>query len=127
MSRVAGNGEGLAPPAGPYSPSVRVGAIVACSGQAAIDADGQIVRAGIEEQTALTLTNVVAALAASGATPADVLHVRVYLTDVAHFAAMNEVYRQFFDDPYPARTTVYVGLPEGLLVEVDALAAVGEQ
>ena len=47
---------------------------------------------------------------------------RVYLTDVAHFAEMNDAYREFFEESFPARTTVYVGLPEGLLVEIDALA-----
>ena len=52
------------------------------------------------------------------------ISVRVFLTEVEHFAAMNEVYREFFTEPYPARSTIYVGLPPGLLVEIDALAVV---
>ncbi|RNL62523.1 RidA family protein [Nocardioides marmoriginsengisoli] len=126
MPRTVATGEGLAPPAGPYSPCVRIGDTIACSGQAAIDADGEIVRAGIERQTEITLANMVAALATAGVDESDVLHVRVYLTDVEHFAPMNKVYETFFSAPYPARTTVYVGLPEGLLVEIDALAVLPE-
>jgi len=51
---------------------------------------------------------------------------RVYLTDVADFPAMNEVYSAFVDAPFPARTTVYVGLPAGMLVEIDALAVLDD-
>lgn len=49
----------------------------------------------------------------------------MYLTDTQYFAAMNEVYRSYFDEPFPARTTVYVTLPAGMLIEVDALAVLG--
>ncbi|MEP7036683.1 MAG: RidA family protein, partial [Actinomycetota bacterium] len=76
-------------------------------------------------QTKQAMANVGHALAACGATWENVLHLRVYLTDPDDFAAMNEAYRTFVAEPYPARTTVYVGLPAGLLVEIDALAAHG--
>ncbi len=62
------------------------------------------------------------AVRAGGGTEADIIKVTVYLTDTAHFAAMNEVYRETFSEPYPARSTVYLTLPAGMLIEVDALA-----
>jgi 2-iminobutanoate/2-iminopropanoate deaminase len=69
-----------------------------------------------------TLRNVNTVLAAAGASMDDVIMLRVYLTDVAHFGEMNQAYGEFVSEPFPARTTVYVGLPAGLLVEIDALA-----
>jgi enamine deaminase RidA (YjgF/YER057c/UK114 family) len=75
-------------------------------------------------QTRQAFVNLLAHLASAGATADDVISVRVFLTQVDHFAAMNEVYREFFNDPFPARSTIYVGLPPGLLVEIDALAVV---
>jgi enamine deaminase RidA (YjgF/YER057c/UK114 family) len=95
--------------------------MVLCAGQGGHDLDGSLAT-GIAEQTEQCLANVLAALAACGATETDVVKVGVYLTDVAHFAAMNEVYARVFSEPYPVRTTVYVGLPPGMLIEVDAIA-----
>src|SRR5581483_9824794 len=82
---------------------------------------------GLREQTLQTLDNVQAILEEGGATWDDVMMIRVYLTDVDHFAEMNEIYDSYFEaqgltQPAPARTTVYVGLPRGLLIEIDALA-----
>ncbi|MFF1477659.1 RidA family protein [Streptomyces sp. NPDC058301] len=82
---------------------------------------------GLREQTLQTFANVRAILEEGGATWDDVMMMRVYLTDVAHFAEMNEIYDAYFEEqglkaPAPARTTVYVGLPKGLLIEIDALA-----
>ncbi|MFE6333891.1 RidA family protein [Streptomyces sp. NPDC057806] len=84
----------------------------------------------LREQTLQTLDNVKAILAEGGASWDDVMMIRVYLTDVAHFAEMNEIYNAYFEAqrltaPPAARTTVYVGLPAGLLVEIDALAVLG--
>ncbi|KUL55198.1 reactive intermediate/imine deaminase [Streptomyces sp. NRRL F-4489] len=81
----------------------------------------------LREQTLQTLANVKAILEEGGATWDDVMMLRVYLTDTDHFAEMNEIYNQYFDEqrltqPPAARTTVYVGLPKGLLIEIDALA-----
>lgn len=120
-ARIAGSTPDAPPQAGPYSQSVRIGDIVACAGQAGFRPDGTLVE-GVGEQTAQALRNIEATLAAVGATMGDVAHVRVYLTDVSQFAEMNSVYETFFEAPYPARTTVYVTLPPGLLVEVDVLA-----
>ncbi|MFB8246614.1 RidA family protein [Streptomyces sp. NPDC001046] len=84
----------------------------------------------LREQTLQTLANVKAVLEEGGASWDDVMMIRVYLTDVAHFAEMNEIYNAYFEEqgltqPPAARTTVYVGLPAGLLIEIDALAVLG--
>ncbi|MGW0554731.1 RidA family protein [Streptomyces sp. NPDC002926] len=84
----------------------------------------------LREQTLQTLANVKAVLEEGGASWDDVMMTRVYLTDVAHFAEMNEIYNAYFEEqglkePASARTTVYVGLPKGLLIEIDALAVLG--
>lgn len=111
-------------PAGPYSQAVRIGSTVACAGQAGYTPAGELVE-GVGPQTRQALANIQAALASVGSSLDEVVHVRVYLTEVGQFAQMNSEYEKFFSAPYPARTTVYVTLPEGLLVEIDALAASG--
>ena len=111
------------PPAGPYSQSTRVANIVQSAGQVGVRPDGTLVE-GVEEQTRQALRNVLAVLAASGAAETDIVSVRVYLTDVAHFSGMNKAYAELLSEPYPSRTTVYVGLRQGLLVEIDALAVI---
>ena len=125
MSRTAGRTQAAPPPAGPYSQSVRIGTIVAAAGQAGLTPDGTLLD-GVGPQTAQALANIGAALEASGAALSDVVSVRVFLTDAAHFAEMNAAYAGAFTEPYPTRTTVYVGLPPGLLVEIDALAVTGD-
>ena len=110
-------------PAGPYSQSVRVGRIVAAAGQGGSDpTTGRLIGDDVRLQTRQALANVRAALAASGASMDDVIRVGVFLVDVDDFAAMNEVYAEAFSVPPPARTTVYVGLPGGMKVEIDAIA-----
>ncbi|MGV9450826.1 RidA family protein [Streptomyces sp. NPDC003635] len=84
----------------------------------------------LREQTLQTLDNVKAILQEGGASWDDVMMLRVYLTDVDHFAEMNDIYNAYFEAqhltaPPAARTTVYVGLPAGLLIEIDALAVLG--
>ncbi|MFP8962022.1 RidA family protein [Streptomyces nanhaiensis] len=82
----------------------------------------------LREQTLQTLANVEAVLREGGASWEDVVMVRVYLTDTGHFAEFNEIYDEYLagtaglTGPPAARTTVYVGLPAGLLVEIDAMA-----
>jgi 2-iminobutanoate/2-iminopropanoate deaminase len=124
VSRTEGRTDGAPAPAGPYSQSVRIGAVVAAAGQVGIRPDGTVVD-GVGPQTRQALANIAAVLEASGATLDDVVSMRVFLTDTSQFEAMNQVYADAFRAPYPARTTVYVGLPDGLLVEIDALAVVG--
>ncbi|MCD9142679.1 RidA family protein [Streptomyces albireticuli] len=113
-----------------FSHGVRKGNILQVAGQVGflpVEPGQEPVVAGptLREQTRQTLANVKAVLEAGGASLEDVVMLRVYLTDTAHFAEMNEVYDEFFADlkeAPAARTTVYVGLPDGLLVEIDALA-----
>jgi 2-iminobutanoate/2-iminopropanoate deaminase len=108
-------------PKGPYSQGRLVGNLLFVAGQGPFDAKGNLVGTTIAEQTMATLANVKAIVEAGGATLADVVKVNVYLTDLADFAAMNEVYASFFPEPHPVRTTVQAGLL-GFLVEIDAVA-----
>lgn len=125
MPRTAYLPDGAQPPAVPLSPGVRKGNIVQVAGQIPVDpATNELVGTTVGEQTRQSMRNVLSVLAAAGASESDVVMLRVYLTDTTHFAEMNDAYREFLSEPYPARTTVYVGLPAGLLVEIDALAVV---
>jgi 2-iminobutanoate/2-iminopropanoate deaminase len=116
-----------APPAGAYSQGIRAGDFVFVSGQGPRDpATGKLAGDTIEEQTARTLENVQAILEAAGATMADVVKVTAHLSDLAHFERYNRVYTAYFPDPKPARTTVGSQLKD-ILVEIDAIAYVGEK
>jgi 2-iminobutanoate/2-iminopropanoate deaminase len=110
---------------GPYSQGVRAGGLVFVSGQIPIDpATGEIVSGGIAAQTERVLRNLRAVLEASGASLTDVVKTTVYLTNLADFAVVNEIYGRSFGAPFPARATVQVAaLPRGALVEIDAIAA----
>ena len=114
--------EGLARPAAPYSPVVVSGDLVYTAGQVGFDESGQLTADDIGGQTVKVFENLLACLRAGGCGPADVIKVNAYLADLGDFAAFNEVYRGIFQEPYPARTTVGVDLPGGILVEVEAIA-----
>ncbi len=114
--------EGMPVPAPPYSPVVVSGDLVYTAGQVAMDATGAIVPGGIAEQTEQVLRNVAACLAAAGCGMADVVKTTVFLTDLVDFAVFNGVYARHFEPPYPARSTVQVGLADGLLIEIEAIA-----
>lgn len=109
---------------GPYSQAIDLGNLVFCSGQIPVNpATGEIPE-GITAQTEQALANVTALLAAASLTLADVVKTTVFLADMAHFGAMNEVYGKHFPSPYPARSAVAVReLPKGVLVEVEVIAA----
>lgn len=109
---------------GPYSQAIEVGNFVFASGQIAIDpATGAIVEGGIAEQTRQALTNAQNILKAAGTDLSHVVKTTVYLDNMDDFTAMNEVYAQFFSEPFPARSAVAVEkLPKGALVEVEVLA-----
>ncbi|WP_275562333.1 Rid family hydrolase [Streptomyces sp. 5-6(2022)] len=111
----------------PLSQGIRKGPVLQVSGQLPLDPDsGEVVGTTVAEQTAQTLRNVTAVLKEGGAGLEDVVMLRVYLTDPAHLAEMNEAYATAVGVPFPARTTVYMHLPPGLLVEVDALAVLDD-
>lgn len=96
------------------------------SGQVPLTPDGVLAGADIVAQTTQSLRNVAAILAAAGLGMADVVKTTVYLTDLADFAAMNEVYAAAFGPHAPARATVQVAaLPAGARVEIDAIAVAG--
>ncbi len=124
MGRIAITTDRIAPPAGPFSPAIRVGDVVYVSGQVAQDpATGLLVTGDVARQTEQIFRNIREVLEAAGKSSADVVRVSVFLTDIRDFAAMNTVYQQQFEPPYPARTTVAVAaLPLGAAVEVDLIA-----
>lgn len=122
MARQALQPEGLATPKPPYSPVVISGDTVYTAGQIANDPDGNLVQGGIEEQTRQTLVNLRTCLEAAGCTMDDVVKVNAFLADLGDFPGYNQVYAEFFDAPYPARSSVGAGLPPGVLVEIEAVA-----
>ena len=110
---------------GPYSQAIEVNGFVFASGQIPIDpATGDFVEGGIKEQTKQALTNASNILNEAGTDLSHVVKTTVYMADMGDFVAMNEIYAQFFNEPYPARSAVAVkALPKGALVEVEVLAA----
>ena len=110
---------------GPYSQAVRAGQLLFVSGQVPLDpATGQIVSGDIAAQTRRVFENLGAVLEAGGRSFADVVRTTVFLADMNDFAAMNEVYGQYFKEPYPARATVQVArLPKDARVEIDLIAS----
>jgi 2-iminobutanoate/2-iminopropanoate deaminase len=109
---------------GPYSQAVRAGQLLFLSGQVPIDpATGQLVDGDIAAQTRRVFENLAAVLKAGGRSFADVVRTTVFLADMNDFTAMNEVYGQYFHEPYPARATVQVArLPKDAKVEIDLIA-----
>jgi 2-iminobutanoate/2-iminopropanoate deaminase len=114
--------DGVARPSSPYSPVVVSGDLVYTAGQIGADASGAVVGDDIESQCRQALTNLRLCLEAAGCQLADVIKVNGYLVNLDHFPVYNEIYREFFGEPYPARTTVGAALAPGLLVEVEAVA-----
>ena len=115
----------LAPQAiGPYSQAVDLGDLVFVSGQIPIDpASQQVILGPVDVQTERVLKNLQGVLAAAGLSLDHVVRTTVFLTDLANFPKMNEVYTRFFSKDFPARSTVQVsGLPKGVGVEIDAIA-----
>ncbi len=109
---------------GPYSQAVWTGNLLYCSGQTPIDpATGNLISGGIAGQTRQAFANLKAVLASAGLALDDVIKVNVYLTSMANFEGMNQVYRELFSQPYPARTTVaVVELPLNAQVEIELVA-----
>lgn len=112
---------------GPYSQAIEVNGFIFASGQIPIDpSTGNFVEGGIKEQTKQAITNAKNILEEVGTDLAHVVKTTVYLANMADFAAMNEVYATFFQQPFPARSAVAVkDLPKGALVEVEVLAYKG--
>jgi 2-iminobutanoate/2-iminopropanoate deaminase len=109
---------------GPYNHAVRVGDLLFCAGQIPIDpANGNLMVGDIKAQTERVLQNVKAILDDQGLTFANVVKATVFLTDLANFAGMNEVYARHFTHDFPARSTIQVAaLPKGASVEIEVVA-----
>jgi 2-iminobutanoate/2-iminopropanoate deaminase len=122
MDREVVQPPGIARPRAPYSPVVVSGDLVVTAGQVAFDEGGDLVPGGIREQTAQVLDNLAACLGAAGCTFDDVVKVTAFLADLADFEAFNDVYGARFATAPPARSTVGVALPGGILVEIEAIA-----
>ncbi len=112
---------------GPYSQAIQAGGTIYVSGQLPINpATGEFAGADIRAQARQSLENIKAILAAAGADMAHVVKTTVLLQDMADFAAMNEVYAEYFSEPYPARAAFQVAkLPKDALVEIEAVAVTG--
>lgn len=112
---------------GPYSQAVQVNKTIYVSGQIPIDpATGEFAGEDIAAQTRQSLTNIRQILAAAGADMTNVVKTTVLLSDIADFAAMNEVYAEFFAEPYPARAAFQAAaIPKGAKVEIEAIAVLG--
>ena len=118
--------EGVVRPRAPYSPVVVSGDHVFTAGQVGFDLDGDVVEGGVAAQTRQALENLRACLEAGGSDLEHVVKVTAFLVDLGDFEAYNEVYRTFFSEPYPARTTVGASLPGTLRVEIEAVARLRE-
>jgi len=107
---------------GTYSQAVRAGETLYLSGQIGLDPETGRLVDGIENQIRRVFENLKAVAEAAGGSLADSVKLTVYLTDLAHFARVNEIMSAYFEQPYPARAAVGVAaLPRGALIEADAI------
>ena len=111
---------------GPYSQAIKAGNTIYVSGQIPIDpAKGEFAGDDIAAQTRQSLTNINNILAAAGTDMSHVVKTTVLLADIADFTAMNDVYAEFFTEPYPARAAFQAAaIPKGALVEIEAVAVI---
>jgi reactive intermediate/imine deaminase len=112
---------------GPYSQAVRVGDTVYVSGQIPLDpATGALVSGDIEAEIRRVLENIKAIVQAAGGSLAQIVKVNVFLTDLAHFAAVNQLMAAYFSEPYPARAAIGVAaLPRGARIEMECILSLG--
>ena len=110
---------------GPYSQALRTGNMMFVSGQIPVDPATGLMAEDIKAQAAQSLTNLKNILAAEGLSMKNVIKTTVFLSDLADFVAVNEVYATFFEAPYPARSCVEVAaIPKGAKVEIECIAVV---
>jgi 2-iminobutanoate/2-iminopropanoate deaminase len=109
---------------GPYSQAVKSSGFVFCSGQIPLNASGEIVEGGIDEQAKQVMTNLTAVLAAAGSSFEKVVKATIFLADMADFAVVNEIYTSYFQgEKKPARSTIEVSrLPKDVRVEIEMIA-----
>jgi 2-iminobutanoate/2-iminopropanoate deaminase len=114
--------DGAVAPIGPYSQGVVADGVLYCSGQVPLDpATHEVVEGGVAEQAQRCLEGLDAICRAAGTRLSNAARIGIYITDMSLFAELNDVYASFFEEPFPARSTVGVAaLPKGALVEMDA-------
>lgn len=126
MAKIPVHPSGAAPALGPYTHAIRLGTLLFCSGQVPIDPahPGGPITGDIRAQTRRVLENVKLILDSQGLGFAQVVKTTVFMTDLAEFQGMNEVYAEYFPAPHPARSTVQVAaLPRGAAVEIEVTAS----
>lgn len=110
----------------PLSRAIRVGGFLLLSGQVPMTASGEVVRGTIQEQTEAVMARIGETLKGCGADFSRVVKATVWLSDMAHFAAFNDVYQRYFDAALPVRSTIASGLALGVDVEIEMQAWVGD-
>jgi 2-iminobutanoate/2-iminopropanoate deaminase len=111
-------------PLGPYSVAIKVGNLVFAAGQTGLDpVTNELVPGGVEAETRQVLTNLKHVVDAAGSSMELVVKTTVFLRDMTDFPKMNSVYAEFFNDGYPARTTVQAALPRNGAVEIEVIAS----
>jgi len=109
---------------GPYSQAIAANGFLFISGQLGVTPSGEFAGADVKSQAQRSLQNLQAILSEAGLGFENVVKTTIFLADIADFAAVNEIYAEFFNEPYPARSTVAVKtLPKGGLVEIELIAA----
>jgi 2-iminobutanoate/2-iminopropanoate deaminase len=112
-----------AKPLAPYTPAIEAGGFLFLSGQIALDADGNLHTSDIATETRKVMENIGTLLRAAGLGHEHLVKVTIFLSDMAHYAAVNEVYGSYFGETPPAREAVAVkGLPRGVNVEISGVA-----
>ena len=111
---------------GPYSQAVKAGNLMFISGQIPLDPDtGDLESQSIEDQAKQVLENVKSICEAAGCGLDDIVKISIFLTDLSNFAVVNDMMKEYFSEPYPARATVEVsGLPLGVNVEIEAIVLI---
>ena len=111
---------------GPYSQAVKAGNLMFISGQIPFDPEsGDLVSQSIEDQAKQVLENVKSICEAAGCSLDDIVKISIFLTDLSNFAVVNDMMKEYFSEPYPARATVEVsGLPLGVNVEIEAIVLI---
>jgi 2-iminobutanoate/2-iminopropanoate deaminase len=125
MSKVIINTSNAPAPIGPYSQAVKAGNMLFVSGQIAMDAQGNLVMESVQAETHQAMKNIASVLSKAGAGFEHIVKTTIFLTDMALFSEVNEVYGSYFTSNFPARETVAVkGLPRNVNVEISVTAVV---
>lgn len=125
MSKSVINSERAPAAIGTYSQAIRAGNTIYLSGQIPLDPESMTLVEGFEAQTTQVFENLKAVASAAGCSLNDIVKLNIFLTDLAHFAKVNEIMQRYFKAPYPARAAIGISaLPLGALVEMDAILVV---